>query len=157
MADKSTEECLRKIDEAKISLADLVNTADFEVICYGKHSCDLEDPVGTYGWCHMEGVISDERIEALEAGAKSTAGEMQLFRDKIVRERFSVGEWDDCPGAYICSPPKGFESQLMVIFVCGSALTGFEYDLFGLFDNMEQAKGALRKDFFLDCDLKGDE
>ena len=157
MDDKAIDDCIRRLDERGVSLEDLVSSADFEIICYDKHSYDLDDPIGTYGWEHLEGTIGDERIEALEAGAKSTAGEMQLFRDKIVRERLSEGEWDDCPGAYICSPPKGFESQLMVIFVCGSALTGFEYDLFGLFDNMEQAKGALRKDFFLDCDLKGDE
>ena len=82
MDEKSSKEVLRKLGQHGVTLEDLAQLGDIHM-CYAKDSTELEDPVGWYGWEFLEGIgiISDDRLTALEAGAEPTDREMQLFRE----------------------------------------------------------------------------
>jgi len=99
---RSDKEELRKLEQRGIKLEDLADLGDI-YMCYAKNSSELEDPIGWYGWCPLEGIISDERLKALEAGTEPTDREMQLMRDEVVRG----SDQQRCRMKYIC-----FELQL---------------------------------------------
>jgi hypothetical protein len=101
------------------------------------------------------GIISDERLAALEAGAEPTDNEMQLLRNEIVRDKLSSeAEMEDLPSAHLCSLPEEFGPQVLVVFASRKGVQGSDFDFFDLFENKERAIGALRKNFFLDRDLE---
>jgi hypothetical protein len=153
MDEKSRKRVLRKLEQRGVTLEDLAQSADI-YMCYAKNSSELEDPIGWYGWWPLEGIVSDERLTALEAGAEPTDGEMQSFRDAVVREKLSSEEGWDLPSAILCSLPEEFGTQVLVVFASRKGVADFDFGLFGLFENKERAIDALRKDFFLDRDLE---
>ena len=144
---------LRKLEQRGVTLEDLAQSGEI-YMCYARESTDLEDPVGWYGWDPLEGIISDERLGTLAAGAKPTDSEMQLLRDEIVRETFSSdARMEDLPSAHCCSLPEEFGTQVIVVIASRMGVAEFDYDFFGLFESEERALDALRKDFFLNCDI----
>jgi hypothetical protein len=156
MDQKTRKRVLGRLDRRGVTLEDLAQSGD-TCMCYPKDSTDLEDPVSWYGWDSLEGIgiISDERLAALEARAEPTDREMQSFCDEIVRDKLSSeAEMDDLPSAHFCTLPEEFGTQVLVILVAGNAMQGFDFGLFGLFENKGRAIDALRKNFFVDCDFK---
>jgi hypothetical protein len=101
------------------------------------------------------GSSSSMGYAALEAGAEATDREVQSFRDAVVREKLSnEAEMEGLPSAHLCSLPEEFGTQVLVVFASRKGLGDFDFGLFGLFENKERSIDALRKNFFLDCDIK---
>lgn len=154
MDEKRRKEVLRKLEHRGVTLEDLAQSGDI-YMCYAKNSSELEDPIGWFGWWPLEGIVSDERLAALEAGTEPTIREMQQMRDEIVRYKLSTeAEIEDLPSAHLCVFPEEFGTQVLIVFVSRKGVQDFDSDLFGLFENKERAIDALRKDFFLDRDLE---
>ena len=156
MDEKSRQEVLRRLNQRGVKVEDIVQSALGSgaplYVCFSKNASQLEDPVGWYGWWPLEGIVSNERLEALEAGAEPTDGEMQSMRDQVVLSNIS-GDCEDLPSAHFCSLSEEFGSQVLVFLVSGHPQHGWDYFLFGLFENEERAIDALREDFFLECDI----
>src|SRR5680860_846090 len=116
MNEQHRKEVLRTLEQRGITLEELAQSSDC-YLCYAKAISDLEDPVASDGWYPLEGIIGDERLEALQAGAEPTDGEMQLLSDEIVRQMFtSEASAEDLPSAHFCSLPENFGSQVLVVF-----------------------------------------
>lgn len=71
MDQKCRKEVLRKFEQRGVTLEELAQLGD-TYMCYAKDSFELEDPIGWYGWWPLEGIVSDERLAALEAGTEPT-------------------------------------------------------------------------------------
>jgi hypothetical protein len=150
MDEKSRKEALLKLEQHGVTLEDLAQLGD-TYMCYAKNSSELDDPVGWYGWWPLEGIVSDERLKALEAETEPTDNEMQLLRNEIVRDKLSSeAETEDLPSAVLCSLPEEFGTQVLVVFASRMGVQEFDFDLFGVFENRERAIDALRKEFFLE-------
>jgi hypothetical protein len=146
------EEFLRSLDQLEIKLEDLVQLDDEKFLCYAKDTSELDDPIAWFGWWPLD-EINDDRLEALEAGAKPTDREIELMRDAVVRYRLSAEGNDESVPVYFCSAPEKFGTKVIVVLVSGCPLVELDYSLFGVFENEECATEALRKEFFLDCDI----
>ena len=114
MDEKSRKEVLRKLEQRGVTLEDLAQLGDI-YMCYAKDSTELEDPVGWYGWEFLEGIVSGERLAALEAGTEPTDREMQLMRDEVVRYKLSSeAEIEDLPSAHLCSLPENLGPRCLL-------------------------------------------
>lgn len=149
MSEELEKEVLLRLEQRGVNIGDLVQSGDLRHVCVAKEAADLEDPVD---WSFFEGIISDERIEAFEAGAKPTDGEMQSMRALVVGHMFNDG-LDDLPSAHFCTVPEEFGTQVIVFLVTGHPQGGWDCVFYGLFDNADHATDALREDFFLSCDI----
>ena len=94
----------------------------------------------------LQGKIDEERLEALDAGAKPTASELDVAWRELL-----AGDLED---EFATGNPVSIETALKtypsVVVILARGGPGLELGYFGAFGNDEDAKAALLKEFYLD-------